>query len=428
MSGQLVRFSATDVAPQASTPASEPVVNVTGEERGGFEGYNKAFDLLKSLVQPENWPAIGGAAGGLVGGIGGTVGGMGVGGVPGAMGGATLGGGAGESARQLYERFFGGGEVPATGMEAATDIATEGGMQGALEGAGGALVKGSGMAAKAVYRGFLKPSLSKVGIKEAKSIVQTALDEGLPIAEAGSRKANALIRQLNTEVNTLLRAAKGSVDLHQIAEKVRAFGRARYNKPGAPTADFESVMKVADTIDNHPSLGLPPGAKPTRVDVPATVANETKQTLDRAAGETAFGLERSAATEAQKQGRRVTREAIEQVEPAVAPLTARESRLIPAREAIDRAVGREANRNAIFGVPSLVTGMGSGAAVAGGADMLPTLIAAAVARSAMTPGVASRLAILAHKFSKVPGTLPADAVRIAERVLMNELGPQGDGQ
>lgn len=275
-------------------------------------------------------------------------------------------------------------------------------------------MRGAGKLATAAYRGYLKPSLAQHSIDDAATIVQTALDEGLPITDWGKRKADKIIGQLNAEVNAVLNKAKGTVDLHQIAERIRRWGNARYNRPGAPPGDLEAILKVADDLDAHPSLGLPAGANATRVAVSPRYANETKQAMDRAIGETGFGVERGAATEARKQGRRAIRQDIEQLAPEVGPVNAREGRLIDARDAVQRASEREANRNLFFGVPSMLSGAGAVTAAGSGAvDPITAILGGFVARGVMDPAVMSRVAILAHRFSSVPGTVPADAVRLA---------------
>lgn len=340
--------------------------------------------------------------------------------------GAALGGAAGEAARQLYDRAT-GKPAPGTMTDAAMGIGKEGAAQGAIEAAGGLVTKGAGKVAETVYRGYLKPALNAVDLPKAREIVSTALNEGIAIAKGGEDKARRLITELNKQVQGVLaNTPAGRVDLRQIADKVRSFAKTKYFRPGVPSEDFEAAMRVADNIDNHPSLIGPSGAKAVAVN--PSDANRVKQGLDTAVGDRAFGVERGAATEARKQGRHATREAIESVAPEVGPLNAREAKVIDALEAVQKATGREENRNAFFGVPSLLAGAAGGAVGYQQGDTTQGMVTALVARGLLTPAVASRAAILASRFAKVPGTVPATAVRIALKVLEQEGQQAVDGE
>jgi hypothetical protein len=238
----------------------------------------------------------------------------------------------------------------------------------------------------------------------------------------GDPPAKRLIGDLNRQVNNLLQSASGGrVDLRQIADRVRAFANAKYNRPGVPSGDLDAALRVADEIDNHPSLQVG-GGKVVAVN-PAD-ANKVKQGLDTAIGDRAFGVERGAATEARKQGRHATRLAIEAQAPEVGTLNAREAQIIDALEAIQRASGREENRNLLFGVPSILSGMAGAGYGASQNDPVGGALLALTTRGALTPAVASRIAILASRFGKVPGTAPAAALRLAVKVALSEDQPQ----
>ena len=133
--------------------------------------------------------------------IGGTLGGFAGGKVPLVSAGtAAVGGAAGQGYRQLAEHA---GELlpavadvarnvltePGATLRGATEglasglreMGTQAGVQGAAELAGGAVTRGVAGGAKAVYRGYLKPSLAARTVPKAEGIVQTALDEAHPI-------------------------------------------------------------------------------------------------------------------------------------------------------------------------------------------------------------------------------------------------------
>lgn len=373
-------------------------------------------------------PSIGGAVGGIVGGIGGTVAGLGVGGVPGAIGGAAVGGGAGEAARQLVNRAR-GVEAPATMQQAATDIGVQGGIQGGMEAIGGGIAQGAKSLGTAVYRGYLKPSLAGNSIAKAREIVETGIREWLPVTKGGEAKAARIVGQLNAQVSKALKASGASVDLHTIAEQVRSFARRTYQRAGAPTSDFEAAMKVADEIDMHPSLGLPAGVRPTRVDVPVAEADQVKKALDKAIGDTGFGVERTAGTEARKVGRHAAREAIEAKVPGVGKLNARESKAIDALEALTKAAGREENKNPITGWSSLATlGAGGGALYGATQDPYVAAFSALAARGAITPRIATNGAILAAKFgnSSIGRIAPAAALRMGLVMALRQEGQNSE--
>lgn len=301
----------------------------------------------------------------------------------------------------------------------------QGAIQAGAEAAGGVVMKGAKALGTAVYRGYLKPSLANVNIKKAREIVQTGIREMLPITKAGEDRAKRLIGDLNNQVNAMLATAKGGrVDLRQVAQKVRDFAQRKYNRPGVPDEDLQAALRVADNIDNHPSLVGASGTKTVAVN-PAD-ANKVKQGLDTAVGDTAFGVERGAATEARKTGRRAVREKIEAVAPNVKPLNARESKLIDAMDAIRHAAGREENRSALFGVPTLVAGAAAGTSYGANQDSTTALLTALVARGALTPAVASRAAMLTAKYARLPGIGTAMAVRMGALAAMRESGSESE--
>lgn len=396
--------------------ADDPVLKakLTPEERG------RLSQMRSPEKPPRTWtdtavdalPMVGGTVGGIVGGIGGTAFGMGVGGVPGAMGGATLGGGAGEAAKQLVNRLR-GADAPASATDAALGIAGQGAVQGALEGVGqavpAALVKGG----QAVYRGYLKPSLAAKQLPKADQIVRTAIDEALPVTKAGAAQAQKVIGQLRTEVDSILASMPGEVDLHTVADKLRAWATKVYDRPGRAPSDLDAAMKVADRIDAHPSMRpTPPLARVDRVDL--TTANQVKRDMQSGAS-SAFGVKSGAEKSAEKEGSRYLRQGIEQQAPQVGAINARESQLIDAARALERATGREGNLHKLYGARAVVSGAvgGAGAYEKTGDPYKATAMAAALA-AGLHPAVATRVAILAAKLgAQMPGQAASAVARAA---------------
>lgn len=430
--GKVVTFRWNGMTP----PAESDLESVFAEARGQSSKASTAapdtsmLDTLIGLL-----PAAGGTLGGIVGGIGGTVAGMGIGGVPGAVGGATLGGAAGEAAKQLANRAR-GKPSPETSMQALAELGKEGAIQGGSELIGAGIAKGVSSGAKAVYRGYLKPSLAAKNVGKANQIVETALKEAIPITRAGATideagkitgKAGRLISELRAEVDAEVASASGTIDLKRIADRVRRFAKAKYFKPGADQADYKAALDVADRLDAHPALKLPAGQTPARIPVSVSKANETKRTLQDAARNSYGTPNANAKKIAEKAGARKLRIAVEGAtggrSGAVAQLNAREAKLISAAKAIAQAVAREGNNDRLVGVKTLAAGAvgGSYGYEQGGT---PGAIAGTLAsRAALTPAVATRAAIVAHRIAKQLGVSAASAARLAAVALESEQEP-----
>lgn len=375
-------------------------------------------------------PAAGGAAGGAIGGVGGTAFGFGVGGVPGAVGGATIGGAGGEALRQLVN-LLRGKPSPTSATDAATTIAGQGALQGGLEATGQVAMRGLVKGGEAVYRGYLKPSLAKVNLSKATQIVRTAIDENLPMTSAGLTRAGDVIGQLKAKVDDVLASAPGqTIDLHAVANDVRTWAKQMYDRAGRDPNDYQAVLKVADRIDGHPSLGAPVagqiGPQLPTVDLPA--ANTVKRDLQASAADK-FGLPNASAEVAgEKYASSAMRRGIEQQVPAVGPINLRESKLIDTARALARATGRDANRDKLIGTRAVVGGLVGGTLAGGGAHergvsssetAMMTAVGSLVGTMSLSPAIATRAAILAVKLGeRVPGTVPADAARAAVQAVL----------
>jgi hypothetical protein len=405
--GQLAEWDGKGWAPVAEQPAATPRTWT-----------DTAVDAL---------PAIGGA----IGGIGGTLAGLptlGLGSVPGAIAGATVLGGGGEAAKQLINRWR-GKPAPQTSGDAATQIGEQGAMQGAMEAGGQAAMPMLEKAGTAVYRGYLKPSLSKVNLSKAADIVKTAIDENLPMTHGGLARANDLIGQLNGKVNDILSNATGrTVDLGEVANDVRAWAKRMYDRPGRDPKDYEAVLNVADRIDpaKVPSMA---GAS---ADVALPVANQVKRDLQASAADK-FGVPGvSAEVAGEKAASGMMRQAIEKQAPDVGAVNLRESKLIDVARALARATGRDANRDQIIGTRAIVGGL-TGGALGGGASYehggspsqtaLTTAVGSLVGTLGLHPAVATWAAILAAKIGQtVPGSAVADVARAAVQAVLEQQG------
>lgn len=380
-----------------------------------------------ALERVADWmPTVGGAVGGAAGGI------------PGAALGGSAGRGYGEVVKNAKElpgavadvarnavaqpRATAQGAFEGT-MESLRPTATEGALQAMTELAGRGATSLLSQGGRAVYRGYLKPSLSGRLLPKAKEIVETGIREAIPVTEGGAARLDKLRADLGGEVDRILSNATGDVDLHDVADQVRQFAQKEYYRPGQATADYEAAIKVADSIDKHPSIGLPPGAQPTSVRVSPMAANDLKRGMQARVAES-YGVEAGAKVEAQKTGARGLRTGIEAVAPTVGPVNQRLGRLTELSDAIDRAVGREGNRNQFMGVPSILAG-GAGATEALRTNPIAGAALAAATRAGLTPAAATRAAIYAAKLGDAtPGTAAADVIRTAIQLVRSETNQQ----
>lgn len=415
MADQKVIEPLTDEELQSVAGDPAMVAKLTSSERRRLDSLTPAPSRQRTWTDTavDTLPMLGGAAGGIIGGIGGTVAGMGVGGVPGAIGGATVGGAGGEALRQLVNHAR-GAEAPSTPGQAATDISIQGGVQGALEGVGQGAVAAATPLASAVYRGYLKPSLSKVNLPKAAEIVQTAISEAIPMTKGGLAQTQKLIGELNGKVNDLLSHASGrTVNLSDIANSVRTWAKQTYDRAGRDPRDYEAAMKVADRIDTHPSVMEPPfSPQPATADPLA--ANQIKRDLQGAARDK-FGVPGGTAeTAGEKFASSAMRKGIEQQAPGVGPLNMRESKLIDLARSLQRGLGRDANTQSLYGSRTIVAAGLGGGEYARSRNPYSAAAMALAGEIGLHPAVATNAAILATKIAaKVPGTAVADVARAA---------------
>jgi hypothetical protein len=347
--------------------------------------------------------------------IGATIGAR-FGGAPGAAVGAGLG--------EVVNLAINPSERSETLLGNVGQVAGEGAVMGTTEAVLPVVGRGLRTGAEAAYRGYLKPALTQQLLPRARQIVRTAIEEALPLTEVGAKKATTLIADLNLQISQMLARTRGqTIDLHAIAERVRQFARQKYNRPGRSVENYEAALRVADRIDQHPSLGLPAGVRPTRVNVNLPTAQDVKVGLYEEAGQNAFGVATGQATkEAEKVGAHEIRVGLERRVPQIGPLNARESRLLDAGEAIAQAVERHANQNPLLGAPTLVSGALALGEYGRTGDAFTSAVKLLGARLLLSPAVISRAAIVAHQLGRTQNVLPGVAARVAIQAVMNESG------
>lgn len=364
-------------------------------------------------------PYIGGTVGGILGGLTGLPA-LGIGAGPGAVIGAGTLGAGGEAAKQLINRAR-GKPVPGTPGEAAVPIAGQAVLQGGAELAGMGVQAGLRAGGREVYRGILKPSLTKAGIAKGDRIVQTGLKERLPITDAGQLRAERLATELRQEVERAVEhaSARGeTISLPALGRRLRAWVINTYDKPGLPREQLAAAMRVVDDVLEHPSARVGLG------EIPLTDAQGIKTDLGKTISDAEFGVAGTSAQKAtQKVLRSSLREGIERGVTAsgvtvrggqgIGPLNAREGRLIEAGKAIARAVARESNQNPLKNVNTWLALTAGGGALAGSGSPYHAAAAALATKLALNPAVASRAAIVAHRLGQTSGATPATVARAA---------------
>ncbi len=329
-------------------------------------------------------PMLGGAAGGIVGGLGGTVAGLGVGGVPGAIGGAALGGGAGEAAKQLINNLIRDKPAPVTSMQAAGDIATQAGVQGAAEAAGAVAAPVMRAVGQRMMQSAVKPGLKILtqAVKrgdETPRVVQTLLDEGVNVSPRGVAKLQTLLNATNDEITAAVKGASGDISPLKVASRLTDTAKT-FGRQVNPQADLEAISQVGENFLNHPDLATKaspmlsvPEAQAMKVGTYARIGEK-------------YGKAGAASIEAEKALGRGLKEEIAAEVPGVAPLNAREGRLIEAMQTVGRRVALSGNRDPVGFAWVTHNPMTFLAALMDRSPAVKSLIARGLYRSAGTAG------------------------------------------
>ncbi len=89
--------------------------------------------------------------------------------------------------------------------------------------------------------------------------------------------------------------------------------------------------------------------------------------------------------------------------------------------AVAQGVEREANQNRLVGVKTVASALAGGAEYQRTGDPYTAAAKAMALRYALSPEVASRMAIYAYRLGKIPGVAPAMAARLGLAVLSEEV-------
>ncbi len=377
------------------TALMSPTDTLAAREGGVTEGaYNavKAYQaggisgLLGKLL--EALPAIGGmgysmAAGGKS--------------TPVGMGMAALGGVTGEAAKQTINAVR--GKPLSSLQDQLTSLATQGAVQGGIEGVGRAAVPAARWTAKRLYQSAVKPSVRLR--REFPDIVQTALEEGIPAGGGGVGRATRMVSESRqaamNEVKNAAAAGASPVTANEIVPSLTSAAEvAKLRTLGGRSSEMGAVTERANSIIQN-----------TKGGVPLETAQATKETMQDLATK-AYRAEEAGnpVNEIQRimdeNVARAYRIAIEKRAPDVGAINARTQKLIGVMRTLEDAAGRVKNWN--FG-PS---GMRAGIATAIGGttymhsqDSKAALTAAVGAYLLGSPGAASRLAIALYRMPQI---------------------------
>lgn len=104
---------------------------------------------------------------------------------------------------------------------------------------------------------------------------------------------------------------------------------------------------------------------------------------------------------------------MEKATPEIAPLNARESKLIDVAESINRAVQRESNQYRLHGGKAIIAGAVGSEEGYRTKDPWGAAVKAAAVYGLLQPEVATRAAIIASRLGRMSGIAPSSAARIA---------------
>lgn len=254
------------------------------------------------------------------------------------------------------------------------------------------------------YGGALKPSTTLPEAQRA-NMIQTGLQNSIPVSPAGVEKLGNLIDDLNQKIkDTIASDPNRPIDPQAVATRADAI-KGKFSSQVNAQPDLDAIeASKQQFLREQGALPAPGGTGPDTPAPPmgASDAQAMKQGTYRVLSGK-YGEQGSATVEAQKALARGLKEEIATQFPEINGLNAHESQLFDLQPALERAVSRISNRQGIgIGTPIVATAATAmtGSALAG----IPAAILKAVLDN---PNVASRLAIAV---SHAQGIAPALAM------------------
>jgi len=183
-----------------------------------------------------------------------------------------------------------------------------------------------------------KPAVTDTrSLANANAALETMLKEGINPTQGGMNKLQALVRELNSEVESGIANSPAQANVARVGSRLRGpFDSARLQVN--PKADTATVRSVWDEFRNSPNIT-------GKTDIPVQLAHELKKGTYRSLGGKSYGEVGSMSVEAQKALARGLREEVaNNVPDVVAPLR-READLMNVRDVAERTAMREGNKN-----------------------------------------------------------------------------------
>jgi hypothetical protein len=253
------------------------------------------------------------------------------------------------------------------------------------------LVKGANLSLPAgtlperMYQSALKPSTT-LPTSQVKNIVQTGLENQIPVSAEGVTKLNGLIGDLGDKVKAQIQASSNTgatVNPFNVASRLSDTAK-KFATQVTPEADLNAVSDTGNEfLRNNPNP------------IPAADAQALKQGTYQQLSSKAYGELGSATVEAQKALARGLKEELENQFPEIKDLNAQQGQFINLDGALEKAVRRIDNHQ-LFGIGT--PAMAIGGAAVGGA---PGAAAAGIMKLVLdNPELKSKLAIALNHASK----------------------------
>ena len=186
-----------------------------------------------------------------------------------------------------------------------------------------------------LYRTALKRGVKTTeDVADVRQMAETGLQYKIPVSEAGVQKLQGLIADTEKKVQAATgRAVQQGVTVnkYKVASRLSAQA-AKASEQATPQADLAAISKTGNEFLE---------AQPT--EIPADVAQRTKQGTYRAVGEKAYGELQTASKEAQKNLARGIREELAAQIPEIADLTPEQGKMLDLDGALEKAVNKQAN-------------------------------------------------------------------------------------
>src|ERR1035438_117813 len=266
-----------------------------------------------------------------------------------------------------------------------------------------------------LYQSALKPSPALAASK-VQGMVQSGLDNSIPVSAAGVEKLGGLISDLGDKVKSEIQTGSApdiwgtSLDPQAVAQRADQL-KSRFAQQVAPNADLAAIDATKNEfLQNNPTP------------IPAADAQAMKQGTYQQLKDRAYGTQGTATVEAQKALARGIKEELENQFPEIQGLNAQQGQAASLQKSLTRAVQRIDNHQLLgLGTPL--------AAAAGGAvGGAPGAAVMGIMKFVLDqPEFKSKLAYTLSRAGKgVP--LPAAAARIAaySTQLGNAMAPNED--